>query len=463
VGRISLTIACIAWGSLASSACGRIGFESVEAGGGAIGDGVDPDAGIGMDAVSGGGGGGGTGSTGGGDGSGSIDGPGTDSGGVADGGVDAVADGGDGGGDAAMDSPRDAGGVQFNDDWLHPDWAYRKRMTIGHAGVPDADQANFPVVVASVSADWMGPGLGHVEQDDGGDFVFTLDDGTTRLDHEIERYVPATGGLVAWVKVPLLSACADTVVYVYYGNAGGGDQWNAAATWDGGGDNHFRGVWHMQASGLTDRPDSSGNGNHATPQGYDGDEATEGKLAGADSLDGVDDELNAGQGESLNIRDALTMSIWVNLPARPAKDKWFNGPWKAGSYSLYIAGIADDVTQLGTFWGIDDTGNDLWNEGVANVPPAVWTHLALTYDGIDLRSYVNGQLDFTKSLPGTIDDSSGVDLTVSRKEGGAGNFDGIIDEMRVSSVARSPEWLATCVNNQRDPASFYTLGAEEPR
>ena len=40
-------------------------------------------------------------------------------------------------------------------------------------------------------------------------------------------------------------------------------------------------------------------------------------------------------------------------------------------------------------------------------------------------------------------------------------FPGMLDEIEVASVARSPEWLKTAYNNQSQPGSFHTLGSEE--
>ncbi|MBU4082789.1 LamG domain-containing protein [Patescibacteria group bacterium] len=40
-------------------------------------------------------------------------------------------------------------------------------------------------------------------------------------------------------------------------------------------------------------------------------------------------------------------------------------------------------------------------------------------------------------------------------------FDGLIDEARISNVARTAQWIATEYNNQSDVASFLTIGAEE--
>src|SRR6266498_101169 len=39
-------------------------------------------------------------------------------------------------------------------------------------------------------------------------------------------------------------------------------------------------------------------------------------------------------------------------------------------------------------------------------------------------------------------------------------FKGSVDELRVSSIARSSDWIATEFSNQSSPATFYTLGAE---
>src|SRR5207245_2675680 len=64
------------------------------------------------------------------------------------------------------------------------------------------------------------------------DILFTSSDGTTKLSHEIEKYVSSTGELVAWGKVPSVSSSAATAIYMYYGNAGAATQQNAVAAWD---------------------------------------------------------------------------------------------------------------------------------------------------------------------------------------------------------------------------------------
>ena len=67
-----------------------------------------------------------------------------------------------------------------------------------------ATLSDFPLLVSVTSADLAAK----VTDAEGDDIVFRAQDSTTcggpsscTLDHEIEKYVPGTGELVAWVRV----------------------------------------------------------------------------------------------------------------------------------------------------------------------------------------------------------------------------------------------------------------------
>ena len=60
-----------------------------------------------------------------------------------------------------------------------------------------------------------------------------------------------------------------------------------------------------------------------------------------------------------------------------------------------------------------------------------------------------------------ITDTSGVStsaLDIARNS--SGYYDGAIDEFRLSNMVRSEYWIATEYNNQKEPGSFYSVGAE---
>jgi hypothetical protein len=41
-------------------------------------------------------------------------------------------------------------------------------------------------------------------------------------------------------------------------------------------------------------------------------------------------------------------------------------------------------------------------------------------------------------------------------------WDGKVDEVRISDIVRSAEWIGTEYQNQQDPAGFLFIGPEEP-
>ena len=136
------------------------------------------------------------------------------------------------------DEAADACVAQSTRTWYDANWTLRKSVTVDSAQVT-ADLTDFPVLVSVTDTD-----LAAAARADGFDIVFTDDDETTKLAHEIERYNPATGELVAWVKVPNLTGSTDKVLYMYYGYATSADQQNADAVWDA----DFVSVHHLKES-----------------------------------------------------------------------------------------------------------------------------------------------------------------------------------------------------------------------
>jgi hypothetical protein len=99
-------------------------------------------------------------------------------------------------------------------------FSYSRSISIDHTKVSNTNQADFPVLISGTYGYLATVANGgRVQSPNGYDIAFASDpSGNTRLDSEIETYDPATGRIVAWVRVPLLSASADTAIYVFYGN-----------------------------------------------------------------------------------------------------------------------------------------------------------------------------------------------------------------------------------------------------
>ena len=337
--------------------------------------------------------------------------------------------------------------------WYNTDWQYRKHLRIDSSRVAD-DLSNFPVLISTTDADWIETPSGHVAQTDGGDILFTASDGTTKLDHEIEKYDPATGELVAWVEVPMLSGSTDTNLYIYYGNTvldAGDNQWNSAGVWD----SNFREVFHLH--------EDSGTLNDSKGSGYTGaivgsaTQGVAGKISNAVEFDGsVNGHVTLSDG-SMASDQTFTFSAWVwantlnnqwegiVTKGRDSDDDW-QGLWINGSDQLCLGWEADG--------GPGNLNGSVLSAGK-------WYYVAGTYDGADRRLYLNGVLDAGPSAAGSHDTDIDEGTIIGEDYPNGSALDGIVDEVRISNIARPPEWIQTEYNNQRAPAAFYTVGIEE--
>ncbi len=109
---------------------------------------------------------------------------------------------------------------------------YRRRLTVDHSRVFNADQSDFPLLIRLSD-----PALrtvvagGHVADLQGGDLFFIGANGA-QLAHELVAYDGVQGEVEVWVKVPQLSCEADGELYLCYGGAAAGTDAMPGAVWD---------------------------------------------------------------------------------------------------------------------------------------------------------------------------------------------------------------------------------------
>lgn len=195
---------------------------------------------------------------------------------------------------------------------------YMKKITIDHTKVLNSDRKNFPVLITVTD-----PALksvsngGHVSHNSGEDIFFTLSDGKTRIANEIASYNPASGELKAWVKVPVLSASADTELYLHYG-ASIPDSWKSSDTvWD----YHYRIVEHLD---KTDAPD-----------------------------------IEVPDSGKLNLADEITVQAWVYSDTyQPENFQPLVSKWRLDStfdsFDAYDAGNTNGLKTIGFFGAVFD-------------------------------------------------------------------------------------------------------------
>lgn len=106
-------------------------------------------------------------------------------------------------------------------------------------------------------------------------------------------------------------------------------------------------------------------------------------------------------------------------------------------------------------------GPEVYTGKFTDFAPNKWHYCVAYYDGAYVKVYVDGILGSTVGeITGPLSWTSSKHLDVGRDN--LGNFfDGTIDEVRISNVARSENWINTSFNNQNDPSTFYSVGSQE--
>jgi len=147
------------------------------------------------------------------------------------------------------------------------------------------------------------------------------------------------------------------------------------------------GYWPFDEGTGTIAFDVTGNGNDGV---FVGDpQWVPGKLGGALEFDG-DDYLNCGNGPTLEIRDAITISFWFQVEA-------FQNTWEAffskgdTAYRASRGGGDGNGTHLGIS-GTGAGGGSGWFNGPTIITGGDWHHFAGTFDGTEGRIYIDGVL-----------------------------------------------------------------------
>jgi hypothetical protein len=371
--------------------------------------------------------------------------------------------------------------VEGSEDVLGCSYSFYKPITIESDEVwGTSDHTDFPFLVNITSDNDLRTTTnnGHVENINGYDIIFK-DSYGRQLDHEIEQYEPTSGKFVAWVRIPTLSYNTDTVIYMYYGSSCiSTSTQNVAGVWD----DNYVGVWHLDespANTVAGHDDSTGNPNDGTPQNFGTTStsttdpatdvptwSTDSKIDGADVFDGSDDYVDVGNLQSLAGSSELTMSVWFNARTLPTVS--------GENYGIFIQ-HDDWDEQMGIRFdgdgsyldGYVETGAVSGGASVAysgNIVNNTWYHAVLTFNNGVVELFLDGVSKGTDDVSTsftTLPDLINNMLIASLDQGSTDYFDGTIDEVRISSTARSAGWIKTCYYNQKAGSTFYSIDPEE--
>jgi hypothetical protein len=204
-------------------------------------------------------------------------------------------------------------------------------------------------------------------------------------------------------------------------------------------DSNTMGLWHLEeatGSGAYIK-DSSNYANNGTPTGTT---YTDGKIGKARSFNGTSDYISVADSSSLKPTSQLTVAAWIK-------------PMAIGSHmEVECKGTEGDVA-MDYCLGLTDTGNlrpklytDTWYYPTGSTVFKVgqWYYIAMTYDGSSLKGYVNGALDTSQAVTGSIRTSASTLRIGAYSPASPGSklwFNGSIDEVSVSNTARTADQI----------------------
>ena len=286
---------------------------------------------------------------------------------------------------------------------------------------------DFPVLVrlSSASFDFT------KAQAHGEDVRFATSEGTA-LVYQIEEWDAARGEASVWVRVPSIAGNARQELRVFCGKADAQSESNAKAVFNKS--NGYASVWHL-GDAVTDDVGTLESKDLGTTvvRGMIGKAR---HFAGKQGIFCGDKIANYPAGDSAHTTELWfraaqangTIIGWGNEQAKGKVVMQFLSPPHVGMDCYFSDGNVASESRLAT---------------------GEWMHVVHTYQKDASRIYVNGVLDgFAKARGAALDIKNPARLWLG---GWYGNYDfvGDLDEVRVSRLARSAEWVRLEYENQK--------------
>lgn len=337
-------------------------------------------------------------------------------------------------------------------DWWNVSWSNRRRLTFDNSSRSENLQ-DFPVLIKldSTRIDYSST------RDSGQDIRF-VDPDDTVLSHEIENW-NESGESTVWVRVPQINGLSNSDhIWMYYGNDSAGDGQNITDVWD----NIYIGTWHLnESSGSINDSTSSGNDAAANNgAAY----TSSGIIAGAYDFTGNGDVVEAIS-YTYNFTGEITLEAWFKYSGSGTGSPRILEISQTGNADSHCLAPDNDGTLRA--WVECDTGTRVATaDDPTNYNDGGWHYMVYTYSSPDGILYVDGNETDTPPSGACANLDDGPYLVIGAVSDGSGQFantdhefDGFIDEVRVSDTDKSADWIEAQFESMSD--SFITFGNEE--
>ena len=276
------------------------------------------------------------------------------------------------------------------------------------------------------------------------------------LSYEIERWVSGVSTkdiAEVWVKLDTVYGNNSTQSFImYWGKAGVTTTSSGPAVFDTA--NGFQGVWHLSDASGTTANDATINHFNGTANVATTD--TVGLIGDAKIFNGTSnyyDVANSASGK-LNFpqHGTYTISAWANAKVVNSD---FYSICNKGDYQYGLAIDNNNSWEITEFQDSPPDAAAGWEHTVSPATANAWTYVTGIRNGAAAQSlYLNGVLKSNVlqliAAPASITRKTTSDFGIGRLTDTASNFfNGKIDEVRVESVVRSPDWVKLSYESQK--------------
>jgi hypothetical protein len=326
---------------------------------------------------------------------------------------------------AAEDEPAKAS-TQYQ-GWQHAGSLYILTTSDGANLPASASEDGFPLLVR-LHKDFFDFSQAKAQ---GEDIRFSTSTGAP-LAYQVEEWDAANAAASIWVRIPNIKGNARQEVKLYWGKADATSESSGTAVFNES--NGFLSVWHMNDPvkdevGTLESKDT-------------GTTSSAGMIGKSRHLDG---------GKGINCGEKITTYPSGSSPH--SSEAWF----RAEKPNATLLGWGNEQAQgkvIMQFVSPPHINMDCYFSGAnvaggSRLPMSQWIHVAHTFKNGDSRIYVNGILDGSSRAAGA---PLAIKSPARMYMGGWYNnyrFDGDIDEVRVSRVTRSADWVKLEYENQK--------------
>ena len=321
-------------------------------------------------------------------------------------------------------SPKAAASYQ---NWKHSGSMWLLTTAEG-AGLPaSALIEGFPLLVR-LDKDWFDFGQA---QTNGADIRVSTSTGEP-LPYQVEAWDAERGTASIWVRIPSIKGNARQEIKLHWGNGNATTESNGKAVFDAA--NGYLSVWHMHDPVRDDVG--------TLPSTDTGTTATPGMIGAARHFPGGKGVFSGDKIESLPTgASAHSTEAWFRTQQPNATIIGWGNEQAQGKVVMQFR--SPPHIRMDCYF----SGGTVASE--SRIPLGDWTHVVHTYREGESKIYVNGVLEGTNLKQGPpLNVKSPARLWLG---GWYNNFDfvGDLDEVRISRVARSADWIKLHYENQK--------------